>query len=1329
MARKYKAGSNQRAGKTTAEAGAREKEVAVAAGNGDPACISKTCPALLGTAIGQICEAVTITDIAGTILYVNPAFTRMTGYSAAEAVGQNTRLLKSARQNPVYYRRLWETILDGKVWQGELINRRKNGTLYTEQMSITPVCDASGVITNFIAIKQDLTERRATEAALHHTTKRLEDVEQIAPLGSWELDGTTRQFRGYHGLNRILEWPYRPHAVPFDEVLEAIHADDRERVQQTLERVLRTHEPFDLEHRLKRRDGTERIVRSRGQVVANRGDKSVRIVGTTLDITEQRRAQEQLLLTQFSMKHASDAIFWMDPAARIVYANEAACRSLEYTREELLKLAVPDVDPLFSVKTWDSYWQKIKQAQGATVFQSQHRSKTGRIFPVEITANYLEFKGHEYSFAFARDISERKRTEEALRASERRYRLLFERNLAGVFRTTMEGRVLECNQAAARMFGYETAEEVMSVPVPSLYYSNADREAMLAQLKVEKRLTKHELRFRRKDGALAWSIGNLTLVDEDASEGASIESTFIDITERKHAEEELRERSELIKVVLDSVAEAVYGIDMRGSCTFCNPACVRLLGFQDAAELHGKNIHGLIHHTRRDGRPYAIGECPINRSLHQGESVHVDEEVFWRRDGSSFPAEYWSDLMRQDGKPIGAVVTFINISERKRVEQEMRNAKEAAEAANRAKSEFLANMSHEFRTPMNGVIGAAGLLLDTQLTPEQEQYAEIVRSSGEALLQVINDILDFSKIEARKLSLESHDFNLHDVLDEAVAVLAIKAAEKSLELTCELEPGTPWRLRGDSGRIRQVLLNLLGNAVKFTSSGEVAVRVQLVAEDEDRARLRFLVRDTGIGFKQERASSLFDPFVQGDGSRTRRYGGTGLGLTISKQLVEMMGGQIGAESEENRGSTFWFTAEFVKQPPTSEPETTGRASLHNLKVLVIDDSSTNRALMCRLLERWGCRTDAAGGGSSAIALLRQAADLGDPFQIAFVDMTMPGSDGEQVGREIAADAKLQKTKLVLMTGFNRRRDVAQLQAVGFRAQISKPIAERALQQTLLALQPRAKVTATPPPPAAAPHHETAPGDRLCRILLAEDNVTSQEVAKAMLKKLGLRADVVSTGEEVLQALRDRDYDLVLMDCEMPGMDGYEATRRVRTTGGTRNPKIPIIALTADAMSGDRERCLAAGMDDYLAKPVDRGQLAEILRKWLPRSPEAPTASRPSENTATSDVIFDEEKLLSRLMENKSLAGKVILSFLNDAPRQLRALEEAMEAGDAEGAVMRLHTLKGAAATVSAESLRKLYQEAQDVAAGGDLPGIASVAPRLKEEFERFKAALRDSGWT
>ncbi|MGD0125895.1 MAG: response regulator [Terriglobia bacterium] len=785
----------------------------------------------------------------------------------------------------------------------------------------------------------------------------------------------------------------------------------------------------------------------------------------------------------------------------------------------------------------------------------------------------------------------------------------------------------------------------------------------------------------------------------------------------------VEERTETIRATLESTKDGIVVVSTSGKIEACNRKFADLWQLPRSvlstrqAEAALDCVRGLL----KDPEEFIA----TLRRLDQ-DALATSDDVIELSDGRVF--ERHSEPQVVGGRYVGRVWAFRDVTRSRRLEAELRANKEAAEAANRAKSEFLANMSHEIRTPMNGVIAMAGLLMDSPLAPEQRRYAQIVRSSGEALLTIINDILDFSKIEARKLKLESTEFDLHTVLEQAAAVLAAKASEKGVELIWEIEPEICYGLEGDPNRLRQVLLNLLGNAVKFTTQGEVEVTVRREADEESGVRLHFAVRDTGLGFDSDRAGTLFEPFVQGDGSTTRRYGGTGLGLTISKQLVELMGGQIGATSEGGKGSTFWFTAVFEKRPERRAPTKDIPLILRGARVLVVDDNAMNCSLVCRLLRRWGCRPEGCADGEIAVANLRAAAGGPDPFRLALLDMTLPARDGEDLGRQIAAESPLQQTAVLLMTEYGRPVDVTRLGAAGPCGQVPKPISARALEEAVLALWARQSESSAATAGAAV-SLDRVPSKSDVRILVAEDNFTNQVVTQALLGKLGFQAHIVTNGAEVIEALQKASWDIVLMDCEMPGMDGYEATRRIRSRQAvTQNPDIPIVALTAHALTGDRERCLQTGMDDYISKPVDPKRLVEVLAKWLVVPEGAGRKIRIDPPPQAAETIFNKEALIRRLCGDEELAHQVVAGFLRDLPGQLSLLKRLIDSGDAEGARRQAHSLKGAAGTVSADAMRTLCSSIQAAATYGDLREASTLLSRLEEQFEQLSTALDQPVW-
>ncbi len=810
----------------------------------------------------------------------------------------------------------------------------------------------------------------------------------------------------------------------------------------------------------------------------------------------------------------------------------------------------------------------------------------------------------------------RQRLEQELAAHRMRIELILEQTLAGYWDWNLVTGAEYLSPTFKRMFGYEDHE----LPnAPETWQRLVEPEDWLAlMVNFQHHVDSHgavpfvsEARYRHRNGSTVWVMCVGKVIEWTAAgQPVRMVGCHIDISERKRAEatlqqamHDLRQARDLLEQTSTVARVGGWEVDVAHQRIYWTRMTRRIHEVDDAFE---PNLETAIQFYR-EGESRDLLQAAVARAIAEGQSWDLELQFVTAR-GTILWVRALGQAEFKDGVCQRLYGAFQDIDEQKRLRDQLAESMArantmAAEAdrASRAKSQFLANMSHEIRTPMNGVIGMTGLLLDTDLNPEQRQYAEVVRSSGEALLTLINDILDFSKIEAGKLALELLNFDLRAMLEDTLELLAVRADEKGLELVCLVEPEVPSLLQGDPGRLRQILINLGGNAIKFTEHGAVTLRASLVAEEEHRATLRFTVTDTGIGIPRDRQAILFTPFTQVDGSTTRQYGGTGLGLAIAKQLVGLMGGEIGLDSVAGYGATFWFTAVFDKQPAQARPEPVVLAGVAGARILVVDDHAASRQRALDLLASWGCRGEAAVDGEAALDLLRAAASADDPYRAALLDMKMPGINGAALGQYVKEHPEMGAPRLILMTSLGQRGDATRLAQAGFAAYLTKPLRQSQLYDALALVLGDGP---PPPPPGLITRYTISESRRnRVRILLAEDNATNQMVVLKMLEKQGYRADAVGNGLEALDALCALPYDLVLMDCQMPEMDGFTATRQIRNPhSGVRNPRVPIVALTAHAMKGDQEKCLEAGMDDYLSKPLRPAALAEVLGRWLPREP-------------------------------------------------------------------------------------------------------------------------------
>jgi len=802
----------------------------------------------------------------------------------------------------------------------------------------------------------------------------------------------------------------------------------------------------------------------------------------------------------------------------------------------------------------------------------------------------------------------------------------------------------------------------------------------------------------------------------------------MDVTGRVRNEKELKKSEEKYRNILENMEESYYEVDLKGNMVFFNDAMCRMFGYRHE-ELRGMNYRKT---TGKDSisRVYEI----FHRVFTTGHPSEVNDWELIRKDGSRRLGEGSVTLVRSSlGVPTGFSGIIRDITE-VRLAEKMREDKIKAEAENRSKSEFLANMSHEIRTPLNGIIGMTEIAMDTDLDENQRDIVHAINRESEILLGLINDILDFSKIEADKYELENIPFDLRVLIEDLAGSFSVRSEKKGLELISFLSPDVPSLLMGDPGRLRQILANLVGNAMKFTEKGEVFIKAELVKKRQDQVCIRFSVKDTGIGIPADKLEKIFDIFTQADGSMTRKYGGTGLGLAISRQLTQLMGGEIGVESTEGAGSTFWFTVVLSRQDQKPLPRSVEQGDLSGLKVLVVDDNETNRRILMEYLQSWGCLAVEAPDGEGAIAVLHTAVALREHFDLIISDYQMPEMTGFDLAGEIRRIESLKRIPMVMLTSVGNIGEGKRCREIGIQGYLTKPTRRDELRMVILSVLGLSHEEDNRNTSTLITRHTLAEETRgNIQILLAEDYPTNQQVALRHLQKAGYHVDLAENGAQALAACKRKQYDLVLMDIQMPVMDGYEATRKIReledrlnseiaSSGNAPFRRMPIIAMTAHAMHGFREKCLEMGMDDYIAKPLRRQELIEVVDNWaMTCGSLLKEAGRDENGSEKKECSMDREPInFKRAMDefdcDREFLLELLEGFIRNVKEQIETIRAAISCNDAEKVRAEAHSIKGGAANICAERLSATAYDLEMIGKSGILDNASEVLDSLEAEF-------------
>jgi PAS domain S-box-containing protein len=1274
-------------------------------------------------------------DDTGLVRMWNPAAEKLFGWTAEEVLGGPLPFV------PQEERECLKSIVK-RACRGEAVTnleehrQRKDGSWINIQLSIAPALGAHGEVMAHFAVINDITERKRAEAVLQTERDNLTAVFASAPIGMLLIDEETVIVEANAVAARmVMRDPADMIRQRAGAGLGCIHSHEhpqgcgcaqacpacplRKSISQALSSGARVQGVEVQPTLLIGGREEQRWLQVSAEPVLLHGRKHA--VVAIEDITDKKQSEKALQASEERFRqmfsHMSSGVVIYEARDEgadfaIKEFNPAAERAVKLARAEALGHRVSVVFPDFAriglLEVFRQVWHTgVPERHPASLYQDARLTIWVENYVFKLPSGDL--------VAIFDDVTERKRAEEAQRESEAKLQVIFDSVQTGIVVIDPEThRIVDANRVALQAIG-SPCERVVGTechkficpadkgacPVTDLGQTVDDSERVLLNARGEKRAVLK------------------TVVPVVITGRKHLLESFIDITDRKRVEAGLRQSEQFIREVIAGAREGVIVYDRDFRFQVWNPYMEELTGLLGPQVLGKKGLE-LFPHLRSQKV-----DALLERAL-AGETVQSPDMYYYveQTGKSGWVSSIYSPHYSHENQIIGVIGLVRDVSDRKRTEVELLKAKEAAEVANQAKGEFLANMSHEIRTPLNGILGMTELLLDTPLSPEQSEYGTMLKSSTDALLALVNDILDFSKVEARKIALDAIEFKLPESLGDTLKSLAVRAHQKRLELACRLAPEVPECLLGDPCRLRQIILNLVGNAIKFTEHGEVVVRVELESQSGEQLTLHFTVRDTGIGIPAEKQQIIFEAFEQADTSTTRRYGGTGLGLAITAELVGLMGGRIWVESTPGQGSTFHFTVKFGLGHNTGAAQLAEFARLRNLPALVVDDNQTNRHILVEVLKRWKMLPTEADGGQRALALLEQSKKAANPYALILLDSQMQDFDGFAVAEHVKRDPGLAGAVILMLTSGGQPGDAARCRQMGIAAYLMKPVKQsELLDAILLALGALSGPSAQP----LVTRYSLREARRRLHILLAEDNPVNQALVMRLLEKRGHTVQVVANGKQALEALENslaNRFDLILMDMQMPEMDGAECVTRIRAKEKGSQSRIPIIALTAHAMKGDRERFLALGMDGYLAKPIRAQDLFETIEVLLQLPSGTVVDASPP---ATQDNVLDRQQALARFEGDKPLLENLISVFVNDGPKLVAAAREAAARQDAEEFQRAAQILTNNLALLSAGAAFEAAQKAELVGRTQGLEHTGEALARLEEELERLQPALSNLG--